>query len=375
MCARARFIRVHPVLPLWVPPIILLCCSLSTCRSDVSLDSFTITPTQQINPSNPSVTFTAQFSSVVGIDLTSVSIKYFDAAGVRRMASAYHGGTNPHIGTYDQTRSLSNVLTTDGTWTVVLEAKDVQGSKTTWTAADLDDLGLPYSVVVSTIDTGKACAPFKFLAGVVPGDNDGCSSGLVLTTQNDSSCQVKCDDGYSDKAGKGARSRTVECGPTSANGSKSTGGVSCAENLAWSTHNQYCCGPTENTLICGFNWHGGSSTVDGSPEACCGHIMNAANEENPRAFAAVLVGTSETSSDKQKYRCIECCEGFTTVGDGYCRSFDDSSVSGKVIDGFAAQGDCEKACLDEPNCTGHVYIYTFEITKASNQSLACTTLH
>ena len=132
---------------------------MSTTGAGPQLTKFVISR-KSIDPSNPSVSFDATFASQVGINVTqysgAVQIKFFDAAGVQQMSSNYHtADTNQTLATFTQTRSLTNVLKTDGLWTVALVAKDLKGNSNTWTATDLEKLGFAFSVQVNT----KAPAP------------------------------------------------------------------------------------------------------------------------------------------------------------------------------------------------------------------------
>ena len=138
---------------------------MSTTGAGPQLTKFVISR-KSIDPSNPSVSFDATFASQVGINVTqysgAVQIKFFDAAGVQQMSSNYHtADTNPTLATFTQTRSLTNVLKTDGLWTVALVAKDLKGNSNTWTATDLEKLGFAFSVQVNT----KAPTPMPTPAG------------------------------------------------------------------------------------------------------------------------------------------------------------------------------------------------------------------
>ena len=69
--------------------------------------------------------------------------------------------------------------------------------------------------------TENACAAVTLGAGVVAGVSDGCAEGTVLSTRSDSSCTVRCGDGY------GANSATMTCASDAAAGEAVGGGLSC----------------------------------------------------------------------------------------------------------------------------------------------------
>jgi hypothetical protein len=57
----------------------------------------------------------------------------------------------------------------------------------------------------------NVCAAFAFDAGIVGGDTDGCTNGIVLGTKTNNNCTVKCGAGY--VGADGANDFRVVCAP------------------------------------------------------------------------------------------------------------------------------------------------------------------
>ena len=68
--------------------------------------------------------------------------------------------------------------------------------------------------------TENRCAPYNYGLGVTSGTEDPCTDGIRLSTNTDSSCNVRCADGYT------TASLSVKCHPLAEEG-MSVEGLEC----------------------------------------------------------------------------------------------------------------------------------------------------
>ena len=73
----------------------------------------------------------------------------------------------------------------------------------------------------------SSCAAYFFGTGVERGDSDACTDGIQLTSQVDTSCNVKCAAGYSQTGG----STVVTCASDASNGDGVTATLTCQGEL------------------------------------------------------------------------------------------------------------------------------------------------
>ena len=175
--------------------------------------------------------------------------------------------------------------------------------------------------------TESKCAAYSFGTGLVANETDGCSSGIQLTTNSDTSCAVKCDstNGYVAQTG------TITCSSTASEGDATSGEPSCVAcpSVADGTCTECSDSSTCTAVSCDDYYLDSNGDASDGCEAHCGGTTSGSNVCSSTAGcggASCDDGNSLTHAD-------ECVEGSITCAGNTCYSGTAGNSSCSLIGG------------------------------------------